>query len=217
MSQTIKIGIAEDHLLFRQGFMALLKPINNLQVIFDVSNGVELLLALENEQPDIIFLDIEMPEMGGEEALLHLKIQYPHIKIVMLSMYFQPAYKTEYLSNGAHAFLEKTAHINKILETIYTLCPDKQNIISGSGHGAIDGASTSPVFSPPILPIKKQLSPREIEIIKLICAGHSSKEIAVKMELSKRTVDSHRFSILKKTGIKKNIALCAFARKHKLL
>ena len=95
MSKKINIGIADDHLVLRQGLVSLLKEYDDLNVLIDVSDGKELLDALKTKKPDVILLDIEMPNMNGKVALEKIQLKYPQLKVIMMSMHFNDSYIVE--------------------------------------------------------------------------------------------------------------------------
>lgn len=118
MKKSIQIGIADDHLVLRQGLISLLKEYDNLNIVLSVNNGQELMDGLKKIQPDIILLDVEMPVMNGREALEKIKAEYPQIKVLIISQYFTNAYIIEFIKIGARGFLPKNCDIDKIVEAI---------------------------------------------------------------------------------------------------
>jgi DNA-binding NarL/FixJ family response regulator len=118
MKKRIHLGIADDHLVLRQGLISLLKEYEHLNIVLSVNNGKELMEELKKTKPDIILLDIEMPLMNGREALEKITIQYPKIKVIMISQYFTDAYIIEFIKNGACGFLPKNCDIEKIVDAI---------------------------------------------------------------------------------------------------
>ncbi len=215
MSKTIHIGIADDHLVLRQGLISLLKEYDNLNVVVDVNNGKELLDSLKRNKPDIILLDIEMPIMNGREALEKMQFKYPLVKVIIMSMHFNDAYIIEFIKNGACAFLPKNCDIDKIVDAIYSVYEIGyyyDNRVS-SAMAAILKKSVpreDVVFG-------MEFTKREIEIIRLICLKKSNIEIAKAVNLSVRTVEGHRYNISKKTNINNPVDLIDFAIHNKLI
>ena len=115
----IKLGIAEDHKLLRQDLVSLLDKKKEFSVIFDAANGRELLSFLEQECPDILLLDLVMPEMDGFEALKYIKIKYPLVKVIVLSSYYEDEFILETVRNGARGFLAKNTDLGSLLKAIY--------------------------------------------------------------------------------------------------
>jgi len=211
MNKPIKIGIAEDHLLTRQGLISLLKEFDNIKVVFDVSNGRELLESLKSGVPDIILLDIEMPVMNGREAFEKIKIKYPKLKVIIISMHFKDSYIIEFVKKGVNGFLNKNSSIEKIVDTL--------NNVHKFGHfydntvSLILAKTVAREFAPPMEEIfaATGFTSREIEIIRVMCLNKSNREIADELNISVRTVEGHRLHIMKKTSCKNAAELTTFA------
>ena len=217
MSKKINIGIADDHLVLRQGLVSLLKEYDDLNVMIDVSDGKELLEALKTKKPDVILLDIEMPNMNGKVALEKIQLKYPHIKVVMMSMHFNDGYIVEYIKKGACAFLPKNCDIEKIVEAI---CAVRDNGFYYDDKVSVAMAATLKKMAHVddlVLEQGTDFTRRELEIIKLICRRYSSSEIAHELNLSQRTIEGHRYNIAKKTGVTETAQLIEFAAKHNLV
>lgn len=200
MNDTIKIALAEDHVFVRQGMMALLASVKNIEVLFDVGNGLELLEKLNTYQPDIILLDIDMPVMNGREAIVQVKNRYPEIRVIMLSMHFTDEIVLEFVTLGAKAFLNKQVDISGILaaifgvyETGYYYDTTVTNILARSFQ------VNSKAIEKNIVHVN--LTIREQQVFELLKESLSTNEIAEKLVLSSRTVEGHRQRLLKKTGV----------------
>jgi DNA-binding NarL/FixJ family response regulator len=215
MNKIIKLGIAEDHLVLRQGIISLLNDYENIEVIFDVNNGKELLDAIKNNKPDIVILDIEMPTMDGKESLEKIKLNYPDVKVIILSMHFEDAFIYEFIKNGACAFLPKQCSIDSLvgaIHNVYIVGHYYDAKVSEAMANMIKkNTASNTIINDAIF------TSREINIIKLICQRKTNKEIAEELELSVRTVEGHRYNISKKTGINNTLDLVDFATKNKLL
>ena len=215
MHQQIKIGIADDHVILRQGLIAILKEYPHLDIVLDVNNGQELMLELEKQLPDIILLDIEMPIMNGKDTLELIQLKYPSIKVMMMSMYFNDSYIIEFIKNGACAFLPKNCDIDKLVDAI--------NTVYERGH-YYDEKISEVIINvlkqlPPIhklIPKKLDLTNRELEIIELICSKKTNNEIANQLHLSVRTIEGHRYNISKKTNTTNALELIEYAIKNNL-
>lgn len=214
MKEKITITIADDHVVFRQGLMALLKQLNNIKVINSVNNGKELIESLKLTRPDIVLMDIEMPVMNGRVTIEKLKQKYPDQKVIIMSMHFSDVYVYDFIKNGANGFLSKNCDIDKLVNTINTvyekgICYD----------GDIAGAMASLIKKQELNSKAsiKSLSKRELEIIKLICEKKSITEIAEILSLSPRTIQVHRYNISKKTRTKSILDLVDYARQNLLV
>ena len=217
MSTCIKIAIAEDFELERNGLIALLKNYDDFEVVLACCNGKELLEGLKNVTPDVILLDIEMSVMGGGETLDKIKIKYPHLRVIMLTEHFSDSYIIEFVEKGANSFLSKNNRIEKVAETIrkvhlYGSSFDAVVINILAGKGASDA---------PEKPLRERsdlnLTFREIEIIRLMCRGKENKDIMELLNIGLRTVESHRRNIWAKTNCNNVVELMDFAFKNNLI
>jgi DNA-binding NarL/FixJ family response regulator len=215
MKRPIHIGMAEDHLLFRQGVIALLKEYEEINILFDVGNGKELLDILKTSKPDIVLLDIEMPVMNGKEALAKIQEKYPNVKVIMISMHYDDAYITEYIINGAVGFLPKNCDIEKIVDAIYAVYEQGYYFDSKISKSLVVKLMKADKVNPTITEL--MLSEREIEVLKLTCLEKTNQEMSEELFISKRTVEGHRKSILKKTNAKNVVGLVMYAIKHKII
>lgn len=216
MNKQIKIGIADDHLVLRQGFISLLKEFDEMEVLIDVSNGKELLEELKKNKPDIILLDIEMPVMNGREALEKIKIRYPKIKVIIMSMHFNDAYIIEFIKNGARAFLPKNYDIDKIVDAIHAVNENGYYYDSKVSAAMAELIKRNPMPED-VVTAASILTQRELEIIRLMCLKKSTTEVAEVLYLSPRTVEGHRLNIYKKLNINKNTDLIEYALSNKLV
>lgn len=207
MKDIINIGIAEDHVLLRQGLVSLLREDESINILFEVNNGKELLNILKTTKPHIVLLDIEMPVMGGKEALERVKIKYPSIKIIIISAFFHKDYIIEFFKLGVCAFLPKDSKIDNVIEAIHSVYEQggyfDNKISMILAKSIVDSNHTQPA--------QINLSGREIEVLKLICTDKSSKETADILCVTKSTIDFHRKNIMRKTGSKSFSSLVAYA------
>ncbi len=199
-----KIMLADDHILFREGLKAILKKEDWIKVAGDVSDGLELLDSLEKSTPDLIILDISMPNIQGLDAAVKIKEQFPDIKILILTMHKSGEYLRRALQAGVDGYLLKENALSDLVVAIETIRNGGTYISS-----LISGKVIRDYFGLSIP--KKSLSDREIEILKLVANGKSSKEIAELLELSIMTVFNHRTHIKNKLKIKKNAELIKYA------
>ncbi len=210
--EKIRIIIADDHQLFRNGLKLLLNSFTEFEVTGEASNGEEFLRLLKTTPADIALMDISMPEMDGIEATRRgLKI-CPSLNIIALSMYGEDEYYYKMVDAGAKGFLLKDSDISEVREAIIT-------VIKGGSF-----------FSQELLyhviqkiklreqePKSAVLSKREKEILLKICEGFSNQEIAESLFISKRTVDKHRANLLGKTNSKNTASLILYAIRNKLI
>lgn len=211
----VKIAVVDDHVLFRTGIVSLLRDYDDFDVIFQASNGIELLAALKNAKPDIVLLDIQMPEMDGIKATVTLKELYPDIKIIILTMHNADEFIFDLMSKGANGFIPKDKSLDVLVQAIHSVVEKgyyyndqiTNALLNGNNHHykAGEGSAHGP------------LTDRETEIVKLICAQKSIKEIAEILDISPRTVDTHKNNIFLKTGAKNIIGVALYAVQSKLI
>lgn len=204
----IKVIIADDHKLFRNGLKFILNEMENIEVISDVSNGKELLEMLEVVKPDIVLLDINMPEMNGIEATKKALELYPDLRILILTMYGDEQYYNTMIDLGVKGFVLKDTDNTELKNAIHSII------------------NNNPYFSQELLLklIKNKktddsvkLTRREREVLALICKGFGNGEISDQLNLSQRTVERHRASLLSKTNTHNSIAMVIFAIKNNLV
>lgn len=214
----IKVVLVDDHNLFREGIKFILSQIDIIEVIGEASNGNKLIeLLKENiEQPDIVLLDINMPEMDGIEACTIVSKKYPDIKIIALSMNDEQEYYFKMIQAGAKGFVQKQAGKEKLEEAIH-------EVINGGSYFPEDilrtiifrfGTEDSVENK-----IEKQygLTKREKEVLALLCQGFTNTEIAERLFLSPKTIEGHRANLLSKTGTKNSAHLVMFAIKKGII
>lgn len=210
--EKIRIALADDHQLFRNGLKILLSGYNEFEVIAEASNGGELLGILENTIPDIVLMDISMPEMDGIEATARLARQAPGTRVIALSMYGEEEYYYKMLDAGAKGFILKDSDITEVHDAIIAVHKGGNffsqellyHVIKRIKNREQEVKSSS-------------LSKREKEILLKICEGLSNHEIADALFISKRTVDKHRANLLAKTGSKNTASLILYAIKNRLI
>jgi DNA-binding NarL/FixJ family response regulator len=202
----IKIAVVDDHKLFREGLVSLLsKSHDQFKVVWEACDGKKFLEKLQIEFPDIVLMDISMPEMDGIEATTAAIARYPEIRIIALSMFGEKEYYLKMIQAGVKGFLRKDSDIDEVVKTI-TKVHDGENCFSQEMLYSL--VTQRPVIRDEIL------SDREIQIVELICYGFSAGEIADKLFLSKRTVEKHRANILDKTNCNNTAKLVAWAIKN---
>ena len=208
----IKIALADDHQLFRNGLKILLGSFNEFEVVAEASNGNELLRALETSPANIVLMDISMPEMDGVEATGILSRQMPGTRVIALSMYGEEEYYYRMVDAGAKGFILKDSDITDVHDAIIAVHKGGNYFSQELLYHVINRIKNreQEVKS-------SSLSKREKEILLKICEGLSNHEIADSLFISKRTVDKHRANLLAKTGSKNTASLILYAIKNRLI
>jgi DNA-binding NarL/FixJ family response regulator len=204
-----KIVLAEDHVLVREGIKKIIEALPGLQVVGEVGDGRELIKLLKRLAVDMVILDISMPSLPGIEATREIKQEYPTVKVLILTMHKKKEYLHNAMDAGVDGYLLKEDAPKELLNAIEKI---RQGMLYVSPLLASDLAnlyvkSQRQEEAEPVEP----LTPREIEIIKMIAEGKSSKEMAEIMFLSFRTIQNHRAKIMKKLNLKKNTDLVKYA------
>lgn len=208
-----KVMLVDDHKLFRKGLRMLIDALSRFEVGGEASNGVEFLNMLDLSKPDIVMLDIAMPEMDGIEAARLALMKYPDLRIITLSMFGEQDYYFKMVDAGVKGFLLKNSDFSEVKMALETVMEGGNYFSRELLMNLVNSLKNSPEELTPDSP----LSDREKEIILLICKGMSTQEIADSLCLSKRTVDSHRANILLKTGCRNTASLVVYAIKEKLV
>jgi DNA-binding NarL/FixJ family response regulator len=208
----INIVIADDEELFRVGIKHILSSEQQFQIAFEATNGKELLTYLNQteELPDIIVMDIKMPELNGVEATKQITLEYPEIGIIALTTYNTKPFIRNMIDVGANAYLVKNSPPDKVIHTIkqvfhngFYYDNNVMNIIKK--QATADNKNTKTVFD------NDFLTTREREVLELICKQYTTPEIAEKLFISPRTVEVHRKHLLEKTNVKNSAGLVIFA------
>lgn len=204
-----KIVLAEDHVLVREGIKKIIEAFPGLQVVGEVGDGPELMKLLKKLEVDMVILDISMPSLPGIEATREIKQEYPTVKVLILTMHRKKEYLHNAMDAGVDGYLLKEDAPKELLNAIEKI---RQGMLYVSPLLASDLAnlyvkSQRQEEAEPVEP----LTPREIEIIKMIAEGKSSKEMAEILFLSFRTIQNHRAKIMKKLNLKKNTDLVKYA------
>lgn len=208
---SIKIIIADDHQLFIDGIKSILAKEIGIVIIGEVNNGLELYKCIENgAKPDVVLTDIRMPVLDGVSVTKMLAKEYPHIKVLAVSMYDQSLDVIEMLDAGAKGYVTKNVEKTKLIQAIHTLAKGNYYISENLPKDIKAWFSNEHIVS------QKALTRREKEILILIAKDRSTIEIAKELKLSKLTIETHRKNIHKKLGIKSNIGLAKYAMEHLL-
>jgi DNA-binding NarL/FixJ family response regulator len=211
----IKVLLVEDLTLARAGFRALLDTSDELEVVGEAANGREAIRLAKKLNPDVILMDVAMPEMNGIEATVQIHAAQPHIRILMLSMHANRQYLFESLQAGASGFVPKDSAFSDLLKAIRSvvasgtyLSPSLADLVLDDYFRRAQGKNEKSEL--------EILTSREREVLQLIAEGNSSTEIALHMHISARTVDTHRHNIMKKLDIHTIAGLTKFAIRNGL-
>jgi DNA-binding NarL/FixJ family response regulator len=204
----INIAIVDDHQLFRSGLRFILENQEDMEVVFEASNGKQFLEFLKKYKPDLVLMDINMPEMDGIGATKEAMIIYPDIHILVLSMYGDIEYYNTMIELGVKGFVLKDIDNEELIDAI-------RKVHSGGNYFSQELLLRLIKNKPPDEII--ELTKREKEVLELICQGYSNQQISNRLFISQRTVERHRSSLLFKTDSKNSISLVVYAIKNNLV
>lgn len=208
----IKLIITDDHTMFRESIGKMLTLKNIAEVIAEAANGKELLALLDNHKPDLVLMDIAMPEMDGIEATKMAIEKQPGLKVLTLSSFGDEQYYFNMVEAGAKGFVLKNASIVELEKAIKEVANGGSWFSSELLQKVILNISSKTKRQ-----IETDLSARELEILKLICENLTNEQIADKVNLSYDTVKWHRANILSKTGCNNAVGLLLYALKNKII
>ncbi len=209
----IQVAICDDHKLFREGIRFLLEQMSTIHVLYEAGNGQELLEKLENEQPNVLLLDLEMPDMDGVETLKRIRPQYPDLGVIILTTHSDTKMVAYLMELGANSYLLKDAEpetLQRGIESVYHEGYYFTREVSKAMLGGLKGNTRKK----PTLKNNVTISEREMEVLELICQEYTAKEIADKLFISSRTAEGHRRSLIEKLGVKNTAGLIVKAIKE---
>jgi len=214
-SASIRVVLVDDHALVRQGFRRILEDDPELQVVGEASNGLDAIGLVKKTDPDVVVMDMAMPEMSGLHATMELMKQRPGTKVLILSMYSDEQYVRNALDAGAKGYILKNAIENDLTRAVKAVASGEQYLapelssllIRAMQTGGFDKASDP----------YDRLTQREKQVLQLIASSKSNKEIAVILDLSVNTVAVHRANLMSALGVHKTAELVLFAVKKGLV
>jgi two-component system, NarL family, response regulator NreC len=209
MSKT-RIMIADDHALMREGIIAFLKFHDDVEIVGEAANGLEAIEKAEKLRPDVILMDISMPELGGIEATVEIKKRMPDTKILILTQYSDKEYVSRLLKAGVSGYILKQAVGTDLISAIRAVAKGESYLYSSIASkvisGYLDKSSEISVEDP-----YEKLTDREKQVLKLIAEGLSHKEVAGRLDISTKTVIAHQTNISEKLDLHSRAALIKFA------
>lgn len=213
MASKLKVLICDDHTLFREGLKAILREYESIEIVGEARDGKQAVEKAVKLNPDLIVMDIAMPELSGFEATRRIKKEHKHIKVLILTMYDEEELVSRCLDAGASGYVLKDAPPSQLMYAIESVATGGQYLSPG--------------------PLKKlvsqfvrqsrrgtgydRLSDREREVLILLAEGNSVKEAAAQLNISTKTVDAHKYSLMRKLDIHDRAGLVKFAIQHKLI
>ena len=209
----IKVLIADDHVMVRQGFMVLLNAQPDIEVIGEAADGNEMVELTENLHPDVVLADISMPNLNGIEATRLIHQRNPEMPVVMITIHTSSSYVVRALRSGARGYVVKNDDFQHVIQAIKAVILGQRYLSSSVSEQIIDAvvSGTSQEFN-----MDDRISIREREILQLIAEGNSNSQIARKLVISARTVETHRTNIMRKLELTSQIDILRYAIQHGL-
>jgi len=204
MNQTVRLMLVDDHPLVRDGLRVRLSTVPGFEIIAEAEDGAAALAALGRMRPDVALMDISMRGTSGIELVREFHDRYPQVQVIMLTMHDQPQYVIESFRHGARGYVLKDSPAQEIIAAIHAVMAGRRYYSAGVADALAAGATPTPL-----------LTLREKEVLSLIAEGLSSKEIASRLTLSVRTVETHRLNIKRKCELEGSSALVKFAVERK--
>lgn len=219
LKNTISIVLVDDHAIVRDGIKYLLEENENLEIIGEGSNGYEAIELVEKLNPDLLIIDVRMPEMNGIEAVKKINSKPTNTKSIVLSMHDSEEYILESIEAKAMGYLLKDASKEEILKAIQTVYQGEKYFSGDISNIIVNNLlkKKSVTTSEETTPTNDfNLTKKEIEILNLVLQGKTNKEISEELNKSKRTVETHRFNLMKKLNVKNLIELSSKAKEFNL-
>jgi DNA-binding NarL/FixJ family response regulator len=210
----IRIIIADDHRLFREGLVNLLSESKDIEIVAQAENGKEAILKAKELIPDIVIMDIGMPVLNGVEATGKLLKEMPEMKVIALSMHSDKQYIKGMLEAGASGYLFKNCAYHELIEAITTVFAGKKYLSDQITEIVLQDYLGK---EKPALPIDIELTEREAEILKLIAEGKQTREIADQLFVSVKTIGTHKQHLLDKLNLKTTADLVKYALKKGII
>jgi DNA-binding NarL/FixJ family response regulator len=209
----IRVFLADDHALVRAGFRSLLQSFDGIEVVGEAEDGHATLKLLKEKQADVLLLDVSMKGLNGLEVLGRVPKLNPHIRVIMLSMHANEEYVLQALKSGAHGYLLKDAGPGELELAVRSVARGEIYLSPAVSRHIVDeylrrGGANGAV---PQHTHFEELTSRQREILQLIAEGHSTKEIASKLEISVKTVDTHRTELMARLGLHDIAGLVRYA------
>jgi len=198
MNQPLRIVLADDHLLVRSGMKSLIENLGDYQVVGEAEDGREALRIINALKPDVVLMDIAMPNLNGLDATAHAVKQHPGLKVIILSMHAHKRYVVEAMRAGAVGYLLKHCPAEELHRALKVIAHGGKYLTPELSEAVIDYLREAGKDS---MNCEFQLTPRQREVLQLVVEGHSSREIAQLLNLSARTVDAHRAEIMARLDI----------------
>jgi two-component system response regulator DegU len=213
----VQIALLDDHPLFRQGMRYILQSLPYVESVSEAAELPELQATCRQRLPDVLLLDLQMPNIDGPEAARLLLQEFPDLKIIVLSMFSADKYITQMMKAGARSYLPKDVDQDQLRTTIEEVLTTGFHFTPRISRALIRGVQHPERTPTPKMPDLVQFTTREHEVLRLICQGRTAADIAEQLFISRRTVEGHRQKLLEKTSAPNSAGLVVYAARHGLI
>lgn len=208
----LKVVIADDHAILREGLRGILTATEDMEVIGEAGNHVETIKLLRGQRCDVLLLDIAMPGKNGIDTLKQVKDEWPQLPVLMLSMYPEDQYAVRALKAGAAGYLTKASAPGQLVEAIRQVTRGRKYITPELAQSIAESINAPSLASP-----HEELSDREFQTMRLIASGKTLSQIATQLSISPKTVSVYRARVLAKLQLSNNAELTRYALEHNLM
>ena len=212
-----RILVADDHEVVRRGLCALLQSRPEWEICGEAADGREAVEKSQNLKPDAVIIDIGMPTLNGLEATRQILKANPHIRVLVLTLHDSDQMIREVLDAGARGFLLKSDAARDLISAVQALRRDNTYFTSRVAEMVLEGYLKPPGKAVPLAPLRTRLTPREREVVQLIAEGKSTKEVAVALQLSVKTAETHRSNIMRKLELHSVSDLVLYAVRNNIV
>jgi len=209
-----RVLITDDHAIVRTGLRTLLTADPSMELVGEASGGHEAIQLVEQTQPDVLLLDLSMPDLDGIEVTRAVKSSFPEVRVLVLTIHEDQGLMREAIRAGASGYILKRAAESELISAIHVLM---------RGDMYVDPAMMRDLLSEAVPPsgradaVAEQLTPRELEVLKYIVQGYTNRQIGEELNISVRTVEGHRANLSAKLGLHSRVDLVRYAREHGLI
>jgi DNA-binding NarL/FixJ family response regulator len=208
--EKLRILLAEDHRILREGLKRLIAEQPNMEVIGEADNGIAAWQQAKELEPDIVLMDISMPRLNGAEATVKIRELCPNVRVIALTGHRASAYLNEVLKAGASGYVLKQAAIDELIDAIQTVAKGGTYIDSASRESLVNSPLDDRIYKGEAQ--GKPLSQREIQVLSLVANGYTNKEIANELSISVKTVETHKTNCMQKLDLKSRAEIVDYAR-----
>jgi two-component system response regulator NreC len=210
----IRVLIADDHAIVRTGLRTLLKTEPTMELVGEATGGYEAIELVEKTRPDVLVLDLSMPDLDGIAVTRRIKPQFHEVQILILTIHADEGLLREAMKAGASGYVLKRAAEAELISAIHIILRGDLYVDPSMMRDLLSDAAKPAAAE---APSAERLTPREIEVLKCIAEGYTNRQTGVELGISVRTVEGHRANVLAKLGLKSRVELVRYAREHGLI